>query len=139
VLKGASGSGKTCILVHRARYLARKYPGQRIAVLTLSETLAGLLQKVGLNITSCLLQKPGNVEALPIPSRCGMIRPSFLAMLKAPFLLEMTCPFSATARSPPSTRSGTGVRVNTKIACRLLLANGVQEVIDLPGLLLVSS
>ena len=46
VLKGVSGSGKTCILVHRARHLARRYPGQRIGVLTLSETLAGLLQNL---------------------------------------------------------------------------------------------
>lgn len=46
VLTGVSGSGKTCILVHRARHLARKYPGQRIGILTLSRTLAGLLQNL---------------------------------------------------------------------------------------------
>lgn len=46
VLTGVSGSGKTCVLVHRARHLARKYPGQRIGILTLSGDLAGLLQNL---------------------------------------------------------------------------------------------
>lgn len=46
VLTGVSGSGKTCILVHRARYLARKYPGERIAILTLNRSLAGLLRNL---------------------------------------------------------------------------------------------
>ena len=44
VLTGVSGSGKTCILVHRARYLARKYPGERIGILTLNRSLAHLLK-----------------------------------------------------------------------------------------------
>jgi len=46
VLTGVSGSGKTCVLVHRARHLARKYPGQKIGILTLSRDLAGLLQNL---------------------------------------------------------------------------------------------
>ncbi len=46
VLTGVSGSGKTCVLVHRARYLARKYPGERIAILTLNRSLAGLLRNL---------------------------------------------------------------------------------------------
>jgi hypothetical protein len=46
VLTGVSGSGKTCILVHRARHLAKKYPGEKIGILTLSRTLAGLLQNL---------------------------------------------------------------------------------------------
>ena len=46
VLTGVSGSGKTCILVHRARYLARKYHGERIAVMTLNRTLADLLRNL---------------------------------------------------------------------------------------------
>jgi superfamily I DNA/RNA helicase len=44
VLTGVSGSGKTCILVHRARYLTRKYPGERIGILTLNRSLARLLR-----------------------------------------------------------------------------------------------
>ena len=43
VLTGVSGSGKTVILVHRARYLARKYPGERIGVVTLSRSLSRLI------------------------------------------------------------------------------------------------
>lgn len=46
VLTGVSGSGKTCVLVHRARHLARKYPGQRIGILTLGSDLAGLLRNL---------------------------------------------------------------------------------------------
>jgi superfamily I DNA/RNA helicase len=46
VLTGVSGSGKTCILVHRARHLARKYPGERIGVLTLNRSLARLLRNL---------------------------------------------------------------------------------------------
>lgn len=46
VLEGVSGSGKTCILVHRARHLARKYPGERIGVLTLNRSLAVLLRNL---------------------------------------------------------------------------------------------
>lgn len=62
VLTGVSGSGKTCILVHRARHLARKYPGQRIGILTLSRTLAGLLQ----NLVNRLLaeEERKNVQVL---------------------------------------------------------------------------
>ena len=44
VLTGVSGSGKTCVLVHRARYLAQKYPGERILLLTLNRSLCRLLQ-----------------------------------------------------------------------------------------------
>jgi len=43
VFTGVSGSGKTVVLVHRARYLARKYPGERIGVVTLSRSLARLI------------------------------------------------------------------------------------------------
>jgi superfamily I DNA/RNA helicase len=46
VLKGVSGSGKTVILIHRARRLARKYPNEKIGVLTLNRSLARLLQNL---------------------------------------------------------------------------------------------
>jgi len=46
VLTGVSGSGKTCVLVHRARYLARKYPGERILLLTLNRSLSRLLDNL---------------------------------------------------------------------------------------------
>lgn len=43
ILTGVSGSGKTVVLVHRARHLARKYPEERIGVITLSRSLAKLI------------------------------------------------------------------------------------------------
>ena len=43
LLRGVSGSGKTCVLVHRANYLAKKYPTERILILTLNPALATLL------------------------------------------------------------------------------------------------
>lgn len=46
VLKGVSGSGKTVILIHRARRLAQKYPDDVIGVLTLSRSLARLLENL---------------------------------------------------------------------------------------------
>ena len=46
VLTGVSGSGKTCILIHRARHLAKKYPGERIGILTLNRSLARLLRNL---------------------------------------------------------------------------------------------
>ena len=40
---GVSGSGKTSLLVHRARYLAKKYPEERILILSLNATLCNLI------------------------------------------------------------------------------------------------
>lgn len=50
VLTGVSGSGKTCVLVHRARRLARLYPKERILVLTLNRSLARLLENLILTL-----------------------------------------------------------------------------------------
>jgi superfamily I DNA/RNA helicase len=46
ILTGVSGSGKTCVLIHRARYLANKYrrPGERIGIITLNRQLADFLK-----------------------------------------------------------------------------------------------
>ncbi len=43
-LVGVSGSGKTCIIVKRAVYLAEQYPDQKILVLTLNPSLANLIE-----------------------------------------------------------------------------------------------
>lgn len=45
-LLGVSGSGKTCVLVHRAVRLAKKYLGEKILVLTLNPSLAELIEKL---------------------------------------------------------------------------------------------
>ena len=42
-LSGVSGSGKTCVVVKRAIYLAQKYPAEEILVLTLNKSLAKLI------------------------------------------------------------------------------------------------
>ena len=62
VLTGVSGSGKTCILVHRARHLARKYPGERIGILTLNRSLARLLQNLVNQL--CLDGKARNIHVM---------------------------------------------------------------------------
>lgn len=43
-LSGVSGSGKTCVVVRRAIELAKKYPGERVLVLTLNRSLANLIE-----------------------------------------------------------------------------------------------
>ena len=42
-LVGVSGSGKTSVLVHRANYLAKKYDGERILILSLNAALCRLI------------------------------------------------------------------------------------------------
>ncbi|MFH0230504.1 3'-5' exonuclease [Vibrio diabolicus] len=44
-LRGVSGSGKTCVMLHRARYLAKKYK-QPILLVTLTESMRKLLQSL---------------------------------------------------------------------------------------------
>lgn len=45
-LLGVSGSGKTCVLVHRAVRLAQKYKGEKILILTLNPSLARLINEL---------------------------------------------------------------------------------------------
>jgi superfamily I DNA/RNA helicase len=45
-LVGVSGSGKTCVVVQRAIYLARKYKGEPILVVTLNKPLAKLIENL---------------------------------------------------------------------------------------------
>ena len=60
VLTGVSGSGKTCILLHRARHLAAIYPGQRIGILTLNRSLAKLLRNLLAEL--CSEEEMQNIE-----------------------------------------------------------------------------
>lgn len=43
-LQGVAGSGKTSVLLHRAKYLAEKYENENIAIFTLNPSLASLLE-----------------------------------------------------------------------------------------------
>jgi hypothetical protein len=63
ILKGVSGSGKTCILVHRARMLAKKYRGERVGILTLSTSLCGLLRNLVNKL--CSEEERQNIVVLP--------------------------------------------------------------------------
>ena len=45
VIRGVAGSGKTLILVSRARYLHRHWPGLRVLVVTFNRVLASALEK----------------------------------------------------------------------------------------------
>ena len=59
-LLGVSGSGKTAIIVKRALRLAKKYPGEKILVLTLNRSLASLIK----NLVDLLLDSQPNKEEL---------------------------------------------------------------------------
>ena len=43
---GVSGAGKTAVLVHRAYHLAKKYPGERILVVSLNAALCRLISQL---------------------------------------------------------------------------------------------
>ena len=61
---GVSGSGKTCVLVHRARELVRRYPNQRILILTLGPSLVQLINHL-LN-RLCLPAERANIRAVNV-------------------------------------------------------------------------
>jgi len=46
VFTGVSGSGKTCVLVHRALRLSKMYPGEPILLVTLNRSLASLIERL---------------------------------------------------------------------------------------------
>jgi len=60
VLKGVSGSGKTVVLIHRARRLAQKYPDEKIGILTLNRALADLLRLLVKRL--CLNREDNNIH-----------------------------------------------------------------------------
>ncbi len=62
VLTGVSGSGKTCVLVHRARHLAKKYPGQQIGVLTLNRSLTRLIDSLIKQL--CTEEERANIKVM---------------------------------------------------------------------------
>ena len=58
-LQGASGSGKTLILIHRAARLARENPTRRVRLFTINRVLANLLQS---SLEAIPGNKPKNLE-----------------------------------------------------------------------------
>jgi superfamily I DNA/RNA helicase len=67
-LSGVSGSGKTCVVVRRALALAQKYPDERVLVLTLNRSLAGLID--GLVEKAALPSARKRIEVLPFFRLC---------------------------------------------------------------------
>ena len=67
-LIGVSGSGKTCVLVHRANALAQRYPGERILVFVLNESLQHLITNL-LN-QLCLPEIRTNIEVRRLYEFC---------------------------------------------------------------------
>ena len=71
LLRGVSGSGKTCVLVHRAKFLAEKYPGERILVVTLNPALSELLDDL---VTAlCPPSLRARIDVSSIADVCGRI------------------------------------------------------------------
>jgi superfamily I DNA/RNA helicase len=60
LLTGVSGSGKTCVLVHRARRLAQFFSQDRILILTLNQSLARLIEVLKDDL--CLGPEKGRIE-----------------------------------------------------------------------------
>jgi hypothetical protein len=67
-IAGVSGSGKTCVLIHRALRLAEKYPTEKILVLTLNASLATLIE--GLVESARGYQRPSNLEVRSLWQLC---------------------------------------------------------------------
>jgi AAA domain len=71
LVRGVSGSGKTCVVVHRAHHLARKYPGERVAVVTLNPALAGLIGE--LLTALCPPEVRQRIDCLSVAQLCKNI------------------------------------------------------------------
>ncbi len=67
-LLGVSGSGKTCVLVHRASVLAARYPGERILILVLNESLRQLLVRLVEHL--CPESQRGQIDVMRIYDYC---------------------------------------------------------------------
>ena len=63
LLTGVSGSGKTCVLVHRARRLAQFFSQDRILILTLNQSLARLIEVLKDDL--CLGPEKNRIEVKP--------------------------------------------------------------------------
>ncbi len=67
-LAGVSGSGKTCVVIHRALRLARVAPEKQVLVLTLNEALARLIDE--LIDAECGPARPKNLRVKSVFALC---------------------------------------------------------------------
>ncbi len=68
-LAGVSGSGKTCVVIHRAVRLAKADPSKKVLVLTLNDALSKLIQE--LIKAQCGTSLPQNIEIQSIFQLCS--------------------------------------------------------------------
>lgn len=68
---GVSGSGKTCVLVHRARRLAKKYPGERVLILSLNASLCKLIREMVDRLCESVLLP--QIEVITIHEYCTRV------------------------------------------------------------------
>lgn len=71
VLRGVSGSGKTSVLVHRAKHLASLYPDRRILVTTINPALATLI--ASLIEMLCPQEQRARIDVLPVGMLCRRV------------------------------------------------------------------
>lgn len=71
VLTGVSGSGKTSVLVHRARHLAQAEQGGQILIVALNGALAALIRQLVDDL--CTPEIAGRIAVLAIPALCEQI------------------------------------------------------------------
>lgn len=67
-VSGVSGSGKTCVLIHRALRLARKRPADRVLVITLNPALSKLIDELVSEARGEL--RPANLEVMSFWDWC---------------------------------------------------------------------
>jgi len=67
-LIGVSGSGKTCVLVHRANTLAKRYPGEKILILVLNASLQYLIKNLVERL--CLPEQQKQIQVERIHNFC---------------------------------------------------------------------
>lgn len=71
VLRGVSGSGKTCVIVHRAKALADRYPNDRVGIFTLNRALANLISQLLDDI--CTPETRGRIDVQSVYDICRSI------------------------------------------------------------------
>lgn len=86
---GVSGSGKTVLLVHRARHLATHDPSAKILIVTLNKPLATLIQ--GLIVKLCNEQERKQITVLPMYELCWEI---LLELGEQPSRMQLLDPLS---------------------------------------------
>ena len=70
-LVGVSGSGKTCVAIQRAVRLARKYPAERILVLTINKALAALISQLVGEVAS--KEERARIDVRPFFALCRQL------------------------------------------------------------------